>query len=389
MKKLAIIGGGAAGVFAALVAKSLDPSLHVTVYERTRHLLSKVKISGGGRCNVTHSCFDPKKLVQNYPRGEKELLGPFHKFQPTDMIQWLEERGVDLKTEEDGRMFPTTDNSQTIIDCFLNEADRLGVTFSLGKKIDSIGGDDQGFILGDERADIILLATGGHPDGHKLAAALGHTIIPPVPSLFTFNVPSSPLLDLSGISLENVEGSIEGFPLKLRGPLLLTHWGFSGPMILKLSAFAARFLHDCQYQAKIVINWLTLDLITQKNNHPKKFLSSVIPLPKNLLKRLLEIWEFDDQPLSSFKNDRLKKLSHHLSHDTYLMEGKTTYKQEFVTSGGISLKEVDLRRMESRLVPNLFFAGEVLNIDGVTGGFNFQNAWTSAYLAAQALTNSL
>ena len=238
------------------------------------------------------------------------------------MIDWLKERGVDLKTEEDGRMFPVTDNSQTIIDCFLREAERLGVTFSLGTKIESIQREGEGFLLGEERADHVLLATGGHPDGHKLAASLGHTIISPVPSLFTFNIPSSPLLDLAGISLESVEGSIIGFPLKLRGPILLTHWGFSGPMILKLSAFAARFLHDCNYHAKILIHWLDLDLVALKETNPKKLLSSVIPLPKNLLKRLLEIWNFEDHPLASFKNDRLKELSHRLSHDTYLMEGK-------------------------------------------------------------------
>ncbi len=329
-KHIAVIGAGAAGVFAAVHCKELNPDAHVVLYEKTRQPLAKVRISGGGRCNVTHACFDPKQLVTYYPRGSKELLGPFHRFQPRDTVEWFAKRGVILKTEADGRMFPITDSSQTIIDCLMGEVKRLGVELHLGTKIETL-----------PEAEAIILASGSA--GYELAKEAGHTIVEPVPSLFTFNVPTSPLLDLAGISVPHVR--VRLFKHVAEGPLLLTHWGFSGPAILRLSAFAARELHACNYQATLTIEWGTE------------------PLARNLRSRLTP--------------EQLVK-------DHYAIDGKTTYKQEFVTAGGIELKEVNFQTMESKKRPGLYFAGEILNIDGVTGGFNFQNAWTTAYLAAAA-----
>lgn len=341
MKRVIIIGGGAAGIFAAAQCKHCE----VIVLEKTRQLLSKVRISGGGRCNVTHAEFDPKKLVEHYPRGRKELLGPFHRFQPKDTIAWFEEQGVALKTEKDGRMFPTTDRSETIIACLLNAAKHADIRTEHGvSKVEKQG---DGFVVylekgGSLACDYLVLATGSNPKGHELATSLGHTIVSPVPSLFTFNIPTSPLLDLPGIVAKDVELSLSNF--KQRGDLLLTHWGFSGPAALKLSAWAARDLHACNYQTTLTVHW------------PKN-------VPMNLRKRLIA------------------------THSEFAVEGKTTYKQEFVTCGGVDLKEIDFRTMESRIAANLFFTGEVLNIDGVTGGFNFQNAWTTAFLAASAINS--
>lgn len=363
LNRLVIIGGGAAGIFAAIHAKANHPHLSVIVLERTNQLLSKVRISGGGRCNVTHACFDPKKLISFYPRGSKELLGPFHRFGPQEVVQWFAKKDVQLKTENDGRMFPTTDSSQTIIDCLLKEAERLKVDIRLQQKVEE---ND----LAAFKDDRILLATGSASIGHKIAKHFGHTIVDPVPSLFTFNVPTSSLLPLSGISVPEVKLKVGRFTET--GPLLLTHWGFSGPAAIKLSAWAARELHALHYNAPLFVDWAPQYTVEQKFN---LLLNQTFPLPKQLFKTLAE--------RTGKSHASLRQLAEKLSNDRYLIEGKTTYKEEFVTAGGISLKDVNFRTMESKIKPGLYFAGEILDIDGVTGGFNFQNAWTTAWIMAQ------
>lgn len=347
---IAVIGGGAAGFFAAINIKEKNPGRRVVLLEKTRQPLAKVRISGGGRCNVTHQCFEPKRLVECYPRGKRELLGPFTRFGPVDTIEWFLKRGVQLKTEADGRMFPVSDSSETIIECFLNEAKRLGVELRLQTAVLRID-RDLSMHLPDEilKCAAVVLATGSVKGGIEMAEKLGHTKVDPVPSLFTFNCPTSPLLDLAGLSVPKARVSLVGTKLEALGPVLITHWGFSGPAILRLSAFGARILHEKQYQADLLIDWAP-DL--------------ELPLPKNLARRLT--------PETLHKS-------------LYKIEGKTTFKQEFVTAGGITLKEVDFRTMESKIVPGLYFAGEILDIDGITGGFNFQNAWTGGWLISEAL----
>lgn len=386
-----VIGGGAAGIFAAIAAKQSHPSFSVVVLEKTAVLLSKVKVSGGGRCNVTHACFDPRELVKNYPRGEKELLGPFHRFQPRDTLDWFESHGVKLKTESDGRIFPVTDSSTTIIDCLLSEARKLGVEIRLRQRVESI---EKGFMLHlkDQPSlscKSLILAMGSSPEGYAFAQSLGHTIQPPVPSLFTFNVPTSPLKELSGVSVDGV--TVQVGPFTQTGPLLITHFGFSGPAILKLSAWGARFLHEKNYSTPFLINWvpklsqedLFQKLLLLKDEQPQKTLLSLNPfyLPKNLWKELLKT----DKTLANLSKKELHDLAQKLHADAYQMEGKTTHKEEFVTCGGVTLKEVDFKTLQSKICPGLFFAGEILNIDGVTGGFNFQNAWTTGYIAGNSL----
>lgn len=389
-----VIGGGAAGIFAALSAKAANPSHSVILLEKSAVFLSKVRISGGGRCNVTHACFDPAKLVLNYPRGGKELLGPFHTFQPKDTIEWFEKRGVKLKTEADGRMFPTTDNSQTIIDALLNEAQKLGVDLQTRQHIISIFNAEGIFHIQFRDGTTLLakkliLATGSSPEGYRLAESLGHTIQPPVPSLFTFNVPISRLNALSGVAVQNATVSLPAISMKQSGPLLITHFGFSGPATLKLSAWAARELHGLEYKTTIQINWipqLSLEelknkLKMAKQETPSKTVGqlTLFDLPKNLWKTLTI--PLTDKTLAHLSNSDIDKICQTLHADTYQMEGKTTHKEEFVTCGGVTLKEVDFKTMQSKILPGLFFAGEILNIDGVTGGFNFQNAWTTGYIA--------
>ncbi len=397
---LVVIGGGAAGLFAALTAKATQPTAHVLVLEKSGVLLAKVKVSGGGRCNVTHSCFDPKQLVDHYPRGSKELLGPFHTFQPRHMVDWLEARGVQLKTEADGRMFPVTDSSETIISCLLAEAKRLGCVIQLRQQIESIIPSDKGFVLtyvdGTHLlAKRVVLATGSSLKGYEWAQQLGHSIHSPVPSLFTFNVPSSPLKDLSGIAVNPVELQLKDTLFTHTGPLLITHFGFSGPAALKLSAWAARHLFEKNYHVELVINWLpnfSLEEISQqltafKSQSPQKVLGNenLFKLPKNLWRTLLGT--LHDQRMNQFSIKAIHSIAQKFHADTYQVEGKTTNKEEFVTCGGVALKEVHFKTMESKVCPGLFFAGEVLDIDGITGGFNFQNAWTTGYLAGtHALT---
>lgn len=345
-----IIGGGAAGYFAAINLKEKNKALKVLILEKTRQPLAKVRISGGGRCNVTHACFDPKKLVENYPRGSKELLGPFTRFGPKETVKWFESRGVKLKEEADGRMFPESDSSETIIRCFQKECSRLGVELRLEASVQEV---KPGFkvILKNELlvSNALVITTGSSKWGWECAKSFGHTIIDPVPSLFTFNCPTSPLLDLAGVAVQKSLVKIISTKFSSEGPLLITHWGFSGPAILKLSAFAARELYARNYHADIEIDW-----------QPE----SELKVPKNLLK--------------------------HLSPETlhqgrYHMEGKSTFKYEFTTAGGVDLKEINFKTMESKKEPGLYFAGEILNIDGITGGFNFQNAWTGGWIISENL----
>jgi predicted Rossmann fold flavoprotein len=400
-----IIGGGAAGYFAAInCAAHSDQASNknrVILLEKSLQPLAKVRISGGGRCNVTHACFDPKSLIKFYPRGSQELLGPFNRFQPTDTINWFKERGVLLKTEEDGRMFPITDNSETIINCLQSEITRLKVDLRLGCGVEKIEKKDslytihlyEGAPLTTHR---LLIATGSSPRIYPILESLGHTIIPLVPSLFTFNIPDSPLLDLAGISINPVTVKILNTPFEYTGPLLLTHWGLSGPVILKLSAWGARYLHSVNYKSQISINWLpdqsendlSNTIWSYKESFGRRQIGTETPFPlsKQLWKRLIECAKIDpEQKWLSLSKKELSLIISQLRSTQLSINGKTTYKQEFVTCGGVSLKEINFKRMESRISPGLFFAGEVLDIDGITGGFNFQNAWTTGWIAGESM----
>jgi predicted Rossmann fold flavoprotein len=397
MYDLIVIGGGAAGIFAANAAKTINPAAKVCLLEKTAVLLAKVRISGGGRCNVTHACFDPLRLIQNYPRGGKELLGPFHRFQPQDTIEWFESRGVKLKTEPDGRMFPITDRSESIIDCLLLEAKQLEVEILLRQKIERISKCKTGFEIFLKEGNVLegrslLLATGSSLEGYQWAQSLGHTIQEPVPSLFTFNVPTSPLKVLSGIALDPVQLKILGTSFSQTDPLLITHFGFSGPAALKLSAWAARYLFEKEYKVELMINWaprfskeeVMERLLKFKTSAPQKNLLSenLFELPKSLWKMFLEILGHNfTKRINDISTKDLQTLAKKIHEDCYQVEGKTTNKEEFVTCGGVTLKEVDFKTMQSKVCPALFFAGEILDIDGVTGGFNFQNAWTTGFIA--------
>ncbi len=389
-----VIGGGAAGFFAAITAQSLGKK--VAILEKTRQPLAKVRISGGGRCNVTHSCFDPAQLVTNYPRGSQALRGPFSRFQPRDTIKWFEDRGVILKTEADGRMFPVTDSSQTIIDCLQNECEKTGVHIYLESDVLTIEKDISFTVhLANKKtmhAKQLILATGSNRRVFSWLESLGHTIIPCVPSLFTFNISNFTLKEIAGVSVPRAHVRVLG--IEQTGPLLITHWGFSGPCVLKASAWGARLLHECGYKADVCINWLSdisyeekqKLLISAKQEHPKKQISSVCPfaLPQSLWKAMLARSNINSQMrFSDISKQEMLRLIDHLHRDIYKIEGQTTNKEEFVTCGGVALDEVNFKTMESKKIPDLFFAGEVLDIDGVTGGFNFQNAWTTGWLAAQ------
>lgn len=398
---LLVIGGGAAGVFAAVNAARLHPGKRILLLEKSAKLLSKVRISGGGRCNVTHACFDPKNLLQYYPRGKKELAGPFSRFNANHTVEWFESRGVKLKTEADGRMFPVSDRSEEIIECLLSEAKKHGVEIKIQSGIQSLeffpscirviaeGG-------GEITAENVLIATGGAPQ-IKHYQWLQQSIFPPVPSLFTFNLKPHPLKEFMGLSVQDAEVSINGFKEKSRGPLLITHWGLSGPAVLKLSSLAAPYLHELNYRFDIVVNWLPeykpKDL--EEKLQEKKYAKARFPIFHNkafqeIPNRLWEHFCRESEMLESMNwadipGKKLNRLAGLLSASNFRAEGKTTFKEEFVTCGGIDLKDVDLKTMESKTHPRLFFAGEVLNIDGITGGFNFQAAWTSAFIAASSL----
>ena len=445
--KVIVIGGGAAGFFGAIACAENHPHTQVTLLEAGRQPLTKVLISGGGRCNVTHACFDPAALVQNYPRGGKALRGAFTRFQSQDTVDWFARRGVQLKTEADGRMFPITDNSETIIECLIHAAAKAGVKVRTNAPVASVsyvgsresgvgsreaeaqrsrGAEEQrrnndysrtthhpplitnskfevelksGEVL---ECDRLLLATGSNMAGYRIARSLGHQIEPPVPSLFTFNVADLGLRELAGVSMNPVHLRLltaNKTKLEQTGALLITHWGLSGPAVLKLSAWGARALHECHYQAKLLVNWLPqLDretlrsqILAVKTAQPKKAIASyrgVNVLPHRLWQYLIvRAGITPEDRWAEISHKAIDQLTREIVQAEYLIQGKGVFKEEFVTCGGVNLKEVDFKTMQSRLVPGLYFAGEILDIDGVTGGFNFQSAWTTAWLAGQAMGN--
>jgi len=403
-KALIVIGGGAAGFFCAINGARLSPGLQVTILEKTGKLLSKVKVSGGGRCNVTNALFDIVEMSRRYPRGQHFVKKTFHQFFTTDTIEWFEERGIKLKAEKDGRMFPATDSSQTIIDCLMQEAGRYGVDIRTGTEVKSILRDAGKFVLEASNqtsavCDYLCVATGGFPKAAMWdwLRQLGHAVEEPVPSLFTFNLPKHPINALMGVSVEKVRIKIEGSKLMEEGPVLITHWGLSGPAVLRLSAWGAKELSNLNYQFKVFINWLpdfndqTLKAEFQhlRRTDAKKKISNVNPgLPARL-------WDFLIQHSGVEHDLRIADLPAGLENIlirnilNYAVEvrGKTTFKEEFVTAGGITLSVVDANTMMSKKITNLFFAGEVLNVDGITGGFNFQHAWTSGWIAARSIAS--
>jgi hypothetical protein len=402
-KKLVVIGGGAAGFFCAINAARLNPQLEVTLLEKSGKLLSKVKVSGGGRCNVTHACFEIPAMSKSYPRGQNFVKKTFHQFFTTDTIQWFEERGVKLKQEADGRMFPVTDSSQTIIDCLMKEAQRYGVKIVLNAEVRSLKheGGIYNIELSDLRhqtADFVCIACGGYPKSSMFdwLTVLGHSVEEPVPSLFTFNMPGHPINQLMGVSVEKARVKIAGTKLEQEGPLLITHWGLSGPVVLRLSAWGARELSTNNWQFTTIINWtpafseqqlaaqfqtLRYDIGPQKVEH-----KNPLGLPQRL-------WEFmvswsevrKDIRWADLTAKEQHRLVKNLSACEFQIKGKTTFKEEFVTAGGIKLNEVDANTMMSKRSAGLFFAGEILDVDGITGGFNFQHAWTSGFIAAKSV----
>ena len=399
-KKVIIIGGGAAGFFSAITTAESNQDLNTIILEKSSTVLQKVKVSGGGRCNVTHACFDPKELTSYYPRGNKELLGPFHKFMTGDTMQWFEDRGVPLKIESDNRVFPVSNSSQSIIDVLLNEARKNDVKIQLNHRVENIQNENEKWKITTNKgifvADKILIASGSNSNIWDLISTLGHTIIPPVPSLFTFKITDQRIKEIPGVSVANALVSIANSSFKSQGPLLITHWGISGPAVLKLSAFGARFLAEKNYQYNVHINWLSkpsyevLDALKKmKKDHPKKQIllkSYFQEIPKRLWENLVIASEIKiEQRWADVSNKQLENLSNQLTKSVFNANGKTTFKEEFVTAGGIDLKEINFKRFESKLHKDLFFAGEVLNIDAVTGGFNFQNAWTGGYIAGKAM----
>ena len=399
-QKVAIIGGGAAGFFAAITIAETNPDLEVVILEKGKNVLQKVKVSGGGRCNVTHACFDPKELTSFYPRGNKELLGPFHQFMTGDTMEWFENRGVKLKIESDNRVFPISDSSQTIIDCFTNSAEKAGVVLKLTQNVKDIyKTNGQYKIITNENeyiADKILIATGSNPKFWSIIKKLGHNIIPPVPSLFTFKINDQRIKNIPGVSLPNATVSLINSSFESNGPLLITHWGISGPAVLKLSAFGARFLAEKNYQYNLIVNWISKSFLEvfeklktlKKENHKKQvgLRSAFNEIPKRLWENLVIASEINlEQRWADLSNRQLDNLANQLTKSVFNANGKTTFKEEFVTSGGIDLKEINFKRFESKLHKNLYFAGEVLNIDALTGGFNFQNAWTGGYIAGKAI----
>ena len=402
MKKVIIIGGGAAGFFTAINAKEMNPELDITILEKGKEVLQKVKISGGGRCNVTHACFEPKELVQFYPRGEKELLGPFHQFMTGDTFEWFENNGIPLKIEKDNRVFPESNSSQTIVDCFLNKTKRLGISVLKNHGVTTIQKQANSWLVITKKqqfvCDAVVMAAGSSKKVWELSKALRHSIISPVPSLFTFNIKDNRIKDLLGISVPNATVQLEDTNLEASGPLLITHWGMSGPAILKLSAFGARVLAEKNYEYQVQVNWLSRPthkivnvLLNLKKKHSKKQVIVRSPF-EEIPKRLWERFVLATTIKTSFNwadvsHDQIDALANQLTKSIFTAKGKSTFKEEFVTAGGVDLKEINFKNFESKLQNNLFFVGEVLNIDAVTGGFNFQNAWTGGWLCAKALAS--
>mgnify|MGYP003136124051 FL=1 len=421
MHDVLVIGGGAAGFYAAIHIAESRPQTKIAILERGKEVLTKVKVSGGGRCNVTHAEFNPVDLSKNYPRGQKELLGPFHTYASGDTVGFFEERGVALKIEEDGRMFPVTNSSQTIIDCFLSEADRLGVQV---KTLCSVTGieqikEEEGIIwkvtIGDGHmyCKKLILATGSNPKMWNYVQALGHSIVQPVPSLFTFNIKDERILDIPGvathaevkvipkknISKKKGKLKLDTAVLTSEGPLLITHWGMSGPAILKLSAWGARILEQYNYQFKIQVNWAPeyhhdglLELFLKVKQVEKKTVirTKVLDIPKRLWVNLVKASNIGDTlTWPEVSKQQLSNLAAQLTAGIFQVNGKSTFKEEFVTAGGVDLKEINFKTYESKILTNLYFAGEIINVDAITGGFNFQNAWTGGYIAAQGVVNDL
>jgi hypothetical protein len=391
-----VVGGGAAGFFAAINLAEQHPDLSIIILERGKDVLQKVRISGGGRCNVTHAEFDPRPLTTNYPRGEKELLGPFHKFMTGDTIAWFSDHGVELKIEDDGRMFPVTNSSQTIIDCFLDLTKKYGIKVLTSQNVVALERDHQWNVTTktDEfTCDNLVVTAGSSPKMWELMKTLDHTIVDAVPSLFTFNIIDKAITELAGIALE-ARVEIPQLKLESQGPLLITHWGFSGPAILKMSAWGAVELNSSGYKFDLVINWLNhlshddcYAMLLAKRDESKKQISNdrFYEVPKRLWSYLVEASSLQDKTWQDCSNQTLKELATLITASVFKIDGKSTFKEEFVTAGGIDLKEVDFRTFASRKQENLYFAGEILNIDAITGGFNFQNAWTGGWTVAMAI----
>jgi predicted Rossmann fold flavoprotein len=391
-----IVGGGAAGFFTAINIVEKNPKIKVAILERGAEVLNKVRISGGGRCNVTHACFEPNELVKFYPRGEKELRGPFHQFCSGDTIEWFEKHGVELKIEADGRMFPVSNSSQTIIDCFLKATQKLGIAVLTGQSVQSIFKKENTWKIETQSenylAEKLILATGSNPKIWEMLQIFGHAVVSPVPSLFTFNIKDSRIKELPGVTAQ-VTVKVKDTKLTSTGSLLITHWGMSGPAILKLSAWGARILHDKNYQFTIFINWLNdadkegveKKLKDLKQEHAKKSVSKKSPfeLTNRLWESLVLASGIEvETKWADLSKIQLQNLANQLTDATFQVNGKSTFKEEFVTAGGIDLKEINFKTMESKLHENLYFAGEIVNIDAITGGFNFQNAWTSGFILA-------
>ena len=401
-----IVGGGAAGFFTAINIVEKNPKLKVAILERGSEVLSKVRISGGGRCNVTHACFEPNELVKFYPRGEKELRGPFHQFCSGDTVEWFSKHGVELKIEDDGRMFPVSNSSQTIIDCFLQATQKLGISVLTGQSVQSIFKKDNCWKIETQNenyiAEKLILATGSNPKIWEMLQTFGHVIVNPVPSLFTFNIKDARIKELPGVSAI-VSVKVKDTKLTSTGPLLITHWGMSGPAILKLSAWGARILFEKNYQFTIFVNWLN-DVDTDdtekilkdlKQENAKKAVSKKSPfdlpngqfagarIPNRLWESLVLASNIPEETKwADLSKVQLQNLANQLTNSCFEVNGKSTFKEEFVTAGGINLKEINFKTMESKLHENLYFAGEIVNIDAITGGFNFQNAWTSGFIVA-------
>jgi predicted Rossmann fold flavoprotein len=400
LKTIVIAGGGAAGFFTAINIAEKTDNARIIILEKTSHVLEKVRISGGGRCNVTHACFDPKELVKFYPRGERELLAPFMQFSPMHTIEWFAKRGVQLKQEADGRIFPTSDSSETIVNCFYRSALAAGVEICTREGLDSLKWDthqrlwqvvtDKGRTI---LANAVLFCTGSAHRGWQMLAELGHQVIAPVPSLFTFHVKDERLKNLAGISIKHAVVEVASMKLKETGPLLITHWGLSGPAVLRLSAWGARKMYEAKYRFLLSVDFSGIgfqrvfDALEQfKRTHPKKSILAhpQFEIPERLWKQLLPK-EMEGKYWSQVSRKSLLEMVEHLTKASFPVSGKSVFKEEFVTAGGVDLKEVDFKTMQSKIFPNLFFAGEVLNIDALTGGFNFQAAWTTAWIASEAI----
>jgi len=395
-----IVGGGAAGFFTAINIAEKNKHLKIAILERGKEVLTKVRISGGGRCNVTHACFVPNDLVKFYPRGEKELRGPFHQFCSGDTIEWFENHGVELKIEEDGRMFPVSNSSQTIIDCFIESTNKLGIQVLTGQSVQSLFQTEEFWKVETNKDTFacqkLIIAAGSNPKVWEMLTGLGHSIVPPVPSLFTFNIKDNRIKDLMGLSAIATV-TVKGTKLSATGPLLITHWGMSGPGILRLSAWGARALSDKNYQFTISVNWLNdvdfeeaIETIKHlKNEHSKKMIAKKSPFdfPNRLWESLVLAADITEETKwADLTKKQIHALAEQLTNGSFQVNGKSTFKEEFVTAGGVDLKEINFKTMESKIAPNVFLAGEVLNIDAITGGFNFQNAWTNGFIIADAIT---